>query len=82
MNKADRTKHNAAMVENVMRNKRNAIRIAGKMTGKKWKSITVASIINPTTKTADIFIIPGFHKVLNWNSKLVKESYSGTYFYT
>lgn len=49
--------------------------------GQEIKPKTITTIINPDTKTADIYVFDGFHHRIDWNSQLAKESYKGTFRY-
>jgi hypothetical protein len=49
--------------------------------GNKVKGKTVTAIINPDTRTADLFQYDGFHLHIRWNSDETKQAYVGSYKY-
>jgi hypothetical protein len=49
--------------------------------GNKVQGKTVTAIINPDTRTADLFQYNGFHLNIRWNSDETKKSYVGSYSY-
>jgi hypothetical protein len=51
---------------------------------KQWgqaKGVTVTTIINPDTRTADIYRYDGFHLHIRWNNDAAKKAYVGSYKY-
>lgn len=48
---------------------------------RKVKTKTVALILNPDTKKADIFEFDGFHPVIRWRSSQARQGYRGTIAY-
>ena len=52
-----------------------------KQTGKKVKPRTLTLIINPDTRTADVYIFDGLHDRLHWQSKEAKAAYKGSVTY-
>jgi 8-oxo-dGTP pyrophosphatase MutT (NUDIX family) len=49
-----------------------------KETGIKLKAYTVGVILNQESRTADIHVIPGYHKRVGWNSDEAKAGYKRT----
>jgi hypothetical protein len=49
--------------------------------GAKVQGKTVTAIINPDTKTADLFQYDGFHLHIRWNNDEAKKAYVGSYQY-
>jgi hypothetical protein len=49
--------------------------------GSKVKGKTVTAILNPDTRTADLFQYEGFHLHIRWNSDETKKAYVGSYTY-
>jgi len=72
---------NAEKMKAIMQRKQNALRTLSKETGRKLKPMTVTTIINPDTKTADVFQFEGFHLHIRWGSDETKKAYVGSYRY-
>jgi hypothetical protein len=58
-----------------------AARILEKAHGKQVHGRTVALIVNPDKKVADVFVFKGFHHRIAWNSPQAKAGYAGSYRY-
>jgi len=52
-----------------------------KQLGRPVKPVTVGVILNPDTKTADVFRFNGFHARIGWNSPQAQKAYVGSYKY-
>ena len=65
----------------ILERKAAALAEIQKSLGKKVKASTMTTIINPDTKTVDVFRFEGFHLRIAWNSDLAKGGYIGSYKY-
>jgi phage gp29-like protein len=65
----------------ILKRKEKAVREASKELGGKMKPKTMAMIINPDTKTADIYEFPGFHSRIPWRSDTARKAYKGSFRY-
>ncbi len=54
----------------------------GKEMGHKIKSATMTVILNPDTKTADVYKFEGWHDRIAWNSDQAKKAYVGSVRYS
>lgn len=78
MSPAAKARHNAKKYAKIMRDKEEAHKTVEKETGMKLKKKTIGIIINPDTKTADMFEFDGFHRYIGWNSPQAKAGYKKT----
>ncbi len=58
--------------------KEKAIKEVSKELGRKVTGKTLACIINPDTKTADIYMLDGFHDAIRWRSETTQSAYQGS----
>ncbi len=58
--------------------KEKVIKALEKETGKKISPRTMTVVINPDTKTADVYVFEGWHDRIDWQSDLAKKSYKGS----
>jgi len=65
----------------IMQRKAAALRQVQKQLGRPMKAVTVGVILNPDTKTADVFRFKGFHSRIGWNSAQAQKGYMGSYKY-
>ena len=65
----------------IMKRKLDMVKQKSKEFGAKIEGRTITSIINPDTKTADVYEFPGFHEAIYWNGDMAKAAYKGTYRY-
>ena len=65
----------------IMVRKYGAVADIERLTGKKYKPKTITTIINPDTKTVDVYEFDDFHLRIAWNSPEAKRAYVGTYQY-
>ena len=49
--------------------------------GIKYQPRTITTIINPDTKTFDVYVFKGYHRYVGWDSPLAIESFAGTFKY-
>jgi hypothetical protein len=65
----------------IMDRKNAVLKAYSKNLGQKVKGRTITVIINPDTKTADLYAFDGFHHSIRWNSEQAKNGYVGSYSY-
>lgn len=65
----------------IMARKAAAVRQLSKELGTRVKGKTIALILNPDTKVADIHVFAGFHHRIGWNSDLARSAYVGSFRY-
>lgn len=61
--------------------KKKVLAALGKELGKPIKAATMTVILNPDTKTADIYQFDGWHDRIGWNSPEAKAAYVGSVTY-
>ncbi len=70
----------------IHRRKNAAMTEVGTAIGRKVKGFTIGTIINPDTKTADMYRFDGFHASIPWHGKRslrkMRKNYIGTFRYT
>jgi hypothetical protein len=44
-------------------------------------AVAIATIVNPDTRTVDVYRYSGFHLRIGWRSELARKSYVGSYQY-
>ncbi len=81
MSPAERTKWYDAKQKRILERKQKALKEIEKATGKKAKPRTICAIINPDTRTADLYSFDNWHDILRWNSEESKAAYVGSYQY-
>ncbi len=72
---------NKAKAKAIMDRKKAVLRAYSKNLGKPVKARTVTVLLNPDTKTADVYSFAGFHHSIRWNSEQGKAGYVGSYKY-
>jgi len=77
----DKAAWNEKKAKDIMDRKNAAVADLSKKLGRPVKSWTMTSIINPDTRTADIYKFEGFHARIAWNSPEAKKAYVGSYKY-
>ncbi len=65
----------------ILLRKDKAVRDLGRKLHKKVKASTITLILNPDTKTADVYHFKGFHLRIGWNGNLAKTGYVGSFKY-
>lgn len=78
MSKAEKSAWNEAKRKACIDRKNAKLAELSKELGRPVKASTVTVILNPDTKTADIYKFDGWHLYIGWNSKLAKQSYVAT----
>ncbi len=81
MTAAEREAWNAHKQQRIRERKEAVIADLEKRTGKKIKPRTMTVVINPDTKTADIYEFDGFHDIIRWYSVEAKAAYKGSVTY-
>jgi hypothetical protein len=69
----------AKLEENIVPRKLEQMKRMGAEMGRRLYPHTIGTIINPDTKTADVFHIPTFEKITRW--KQIGKHYKGTFRY-
>ena len=72
---------NAKKQDMIHERKARALADLSKKLGKPVKSKTITCLINPDTKTVDIYEFEGWHDRIGWNSPEAKKSYKGSVSY-
>jgi hypothetical protein len=72
---------NEQKMREIIRRKYDAVRKVSTVLGRAFKATTVCTIINPDTRMADVFEMPGFHRNIRWNSPELASAYKGTFKY-
>jgi hypothetical protein len=81
MSPEERKAWNAEKQARIHARKLQVLAAVEKKTGKKQKPRTMTTIINPDTKTADIYIFDGWHDRIDWQSDMAKKAYAGSVTY-
>jgi very-short-patch-repair endonuclease/uncharacterized protein YoaH (UPF0181 family) len=74
-------KWNLRKQQEILDRKAEAIDTVSKRVGHRVKGKTLTTIINPSTRTVDIYEFTGFHLRIAWNSDKAKEGYRGSFKY-
>jgi hypothetical protein len=77
----EKAKHNAHKNEMIHKRKQDALAKVSAELGRPVKGKTMTTIINPDTKTVDLYSFEGFHQRIDWNSEQAKAGYLGTFKY-
>lgn len=78
MTPAERKQWNAEKQKRIHERKQAVIKQLEKQTGQKVKPRTMTVVINPDTKTADIYEFDGLHDRIDWQSPLAHKSYKAS----
>jgi broad specificity phosphatase PhoE/2'-5' RNA ligase len=79
--KEEKAAWNDRKSQEILKRKADAVKELSKEHGVKFKGYTMTSIINPDTKTIDLYKFEGFHLRIPWNSPSAKAAYVGTFRY-
>jgi hypothetical protein len=74
--------YNAAKVKMTLGFKSAVVRQVSKQTGRTFRPTTVALVINPDKRIADVHVLNGFHAYVGWNSETAKNGYVGSFRYS
>lgn len=74
-------KHNLKKQQAILDRKQAALKEISKEVGRKVKGKTMTTIINPDTRTVDVYEFDGFHLRIPWNSPQAKSAYVTSYKY-
>lgn len=79
--KEDKSNWNKAKQQAILDRKHAVLQDMSKEHGVQMKAKTVTTILNPDTKTVDLFVFDGFHSRIPWDSDQAKAGYVGSYHY-
>lgn len=74
----DKKRHNAEKMQAIHDRKERARKEQEERLGRPVKAVTMTTLINPDTKTADLFRFEGYHDRIGWNSEEMKKAYIGS----
>lgn len=77
----EKAKWNAKKQQMIHERKRKALEDLSKKLGRKVKAKTMTVLLNPDTKTADVFQFDGWHNRIAWRSEEAKAAYIGSITY-
>lgn len=77
----EKAKWNAKKQKKIHERKQKVLNELGKVLGHKVKAATVTVILNPDTRTADIFKFSGWHDRIAWTSPETTAAYQGSFRY-
>jgi hypothetical protein len=77
----ERAAWNATKQERIHERKEAVLAELQARTGKKAKPRTMTVIINPDTRTADVYVFNGWHDILRWRSEEAEAAYRGSVVY-
>lgn len=77
----EKRKWNARKQAAIIARKQKVVRDYSKKLGTKIKPYTMTTIINPDTKTVDVYRFKGFHSRIAWRSDEAKKAYVGSFKY-
>ena len=72
---------NQRKADAIMERKQKVLREFSKKLGKQVRGRTVALILNPDKKLADVYVFKGFHHRIPWNGPQAHAGYAATYRY-
>lgn len=78
---AAKAKWNERKAQAILDRKQAVLDAYRSATGRKATAKTMTVILNPDTKTADLFEFKGFHSRIAWNSPEARRAYKGTFRY-
>lgn len=78
MSETAKAKYHARKQQLITERKKKCLTDLSKMLGKKVEAKTMTMILNPDTKTVDIFLFSGWHNRIGWNSEEAKAAYQGS----
>jgi hypothetical protein len=73
--------YNQKKMKAIMDRKMAVVKEYEKKLGRKITPRTVTTIINPDTRTADLYSFEGFHHHIRWNNEKTEKAYVGSYRY-
>lgn len=73
-----KAKWNASKRRAIMERKAKVVAEISKQIGKPFKGNTLTVLLNPDTKTADIYRFKGFHLSIRWGSEEAEDAYVGS----
>lgn len=81
LNPEKKKAYNLAKLQECFKRKDAALKKLGQVVGHDLKPVTMMLMINPDTKSADLFQVDGYHANIGYNSPLAKQGYVGSYQY-
>lgn len=81
MTPEEKNAHNKGKNKDIIDRKLKAMADYEKELGEPVKGMTVTTIINPDTKTFDVYAFEGFHLKVNWRSPEAAKGFVGTFKY-
>ena len=81
MTPEEKNAHNRGKNQDIIARKMKAMADYEKELGEPVKGMTVTTIINPDTKTFDVYAFEGFHLKVNWRSPEATKAFIGTFKY-
>lgn len=78
---AAKAKWNEKKMKAILDRKQAVVKQLSKQLGRPVKAQTMTVLLNPDTRTADIYKFDGFHLHIRWNSEATKNAYVGSYKY-
>lgn len=79
--KEEKREWNSKKADAIMDRKKAAVKELSDELGVRVKGYTMTTLINPDTKTVDIFKFSGFHHSIPWSDAKVAKAYVGSYKY-
>jgi hypothetical protein len=79
---AEKAAWNSRKNEMIKERKQAAMDKISEAVGHPVKGRTMTTILNPDTKTIDLYSFEGFHQRIGWNSQQAKDGYIGSFTYT
>ena len=70
---------NAKKAQKILDRKEAALKQLSKEMGKPIKGSTMTTILNPDTRTVDLYVFKGFHSRVSWNSDEAKKAFVGSF---
>jgi hypothetical protein len=77
----EKAKWNAEKQRKIHERKKKVLEAVSKIVGTTVKASTMTVILNPDTRTADVFKFEGWHDRISWTSPETQKAYQGTYRY-
>jgi hypothetical protein len=79
--KEEKQAWNEAKAAQILDRKNQVVKDLSKKLGHKVQGTTMTCIINPDTRTTDLFKFKGFHLRIGWNAPETQRAYVGTFKY-
>jgi hypothetical protein len=76
---AEKRAANRQRQQDILDRKKRAMQDLSRKTGKKVSARTMTAVIDPDTRTADVYSFDGLHQRIDWTSDFAKAHYLGTF---